>query len=151
MKRILLLLLTLTVAISVCSCSADTYTQESTSKKFKLKNVSAISLYGPSTENNEGIQIDLNATNGTDFTRLVQLVQGSKLTECETDNFGLCYISYSFTTGETVKVYPANDGSHYMCLYSLNGQLARYLSLSEENMEEIVNIFEKYQIQVIYS
>ncbi len=150
MKRRLCILTALLVLAVLTACSTDTYTQQSTLPDFKLKNVSEVTLYGPDSNGSEGIEIALSNTGGADYTRLVQLVQGRKQETCETADFGLCYIAYSFTTGETVKVYPANDGSPYVCLFSLNDRVARYLTLPEADMAELTAIMEKYGIQVIY-
>lgn len=150
MKRCVNLLLSLLLIVSLCCCSADTYTSASTSRTFKLKNVASITLSGPDGETQEGTQVIITPDSGLHYTRLVQMIEGEKLTECETKNFGLCYISFTFTTGETTKIYPANDGSDYLCLYSLNPATAKYLKLSEDTMDELISIFESYKIQVIY-
>jgi hypothetical protein len=98
---------------------------------------------------NEGTSVTLEPGQG-DYTKLVQLVQGEKLVQCPTSNFGLCIITYTIVTGETVKVYPANDGSNYICLFSINPSISRYLQLPEESMKEIHRILEANNIQVIY-
>ncbi len=152
MKKILSAGLILVLLITMVGCSADTFTPESTSSKFKLKKVSAITLHGPDTtgENSEGVKIEIQQNKGTDFTRLVTLIQGKKQDTCPTLDFGMCYFTFSFTQGQPTKVYPANDGSNYVCLYSLNPAVAKYLELPEEDMEELIAIIEKYQIQVKY-
>ncbi|MBR3844720.1 MAG: hypothetical protein IKM39_04360 [Clostridia bacterium] len=149
MKRfILTLCLILTVSL-LTGCGGNSYSQESTSKKFELSNVSLITLSGPNHQASEGTTVDLQPGQG-DYTKLVQLVTGEKLSECPTNNFGLCWITYTINTGETVKVYPANDGSNYVCLYSLNPAVGKYMQLPEETMAEIQKIFEINNIQVIY-
>ena len=151
-KKLLSAGLILVLLITMVGCSADTFTPESTSSKFKLKKVSAITLHGPDTtgENSEGVKIEIQQNKGTDFTRLVTLIEGKKLDTCPTMDFGLCYLTFSFTQGESTKVYPANDGSNYVCLYSLNPAVAKYLELPQKDMEELTAIIEKYQIEVKY-
>ena len=102
MKRIILSILVIALLVG---CGGS-YAVDSTSKKFKLDDVSLVTLSGPNAQKSEGTSIQLSPGQG-DYAKLVQLVQGEKLTQCPTDNFGLCIITYTIITGETVKVYPA--------------------------------------------
>lgn len=145
MKRIILSILVIALLVG---CGGS-YAVDSTSKKFKLDDVSLVTLSGPNAQKSEGTSIQLSPGQG-DYAKLVQLVQGEKLTQCPTDNFGLCIITYTIITGETVKVYPANDDSNYVCLFSINPTISRYLELPAESMKEIRRIFETNNIQVIY-
>ncbi len=149
MKRIFAALLALLLA-ALCGCSADTYTVNSRSANFKLKNVAGITLAGPGGDSADGTQVELSP-GSAEYEAVVRLVQGKKQTECETESFGLCYLNFTFTTGDAVKVYPANDGSNWLCLYSLNPAVARYLLLPAEDMAELAALFETYEIQVNYS
>ncbi len=145
MKRIFACLLIIALLVGC----GNSYSAESLSKNFELSDVASITLSGPNEQDSEGTSIELTPGQG-DYAKLVQLVAGEKLTECPTDAFGLCVITYNINTGETVKVYPANDGSHYVCLFSLNPTVGRYLELPRESVEEIRRILETNQIQVIY-
>ena len=145
MKRILISILVIALLVG---CGGS-YAVDSTSKNFKLDDVSSVTLSGPNAVANEGTSVTLEPGQG-DYTKLVQLVQGEKLVQCPTSNFGLCIITYTIVTGETVKVYPANDGSNYVCLFSINPSISRYLQLPEESMKEIHRILEANNIQVIY-
>lgn len=124
------------------------YSPDSKSKTFKLKNVSLITLYGPSNYTSEGISVDIAPGIGT-YTTLLELVTGERLTECPTDNFGPAHILYTINSEETVKVYPATDGSNYVCLYSLNLSLAQYLELPADSMKQIIGIMEANGIEVL--
>ncbi len=145
MKRLLICILVIALLVG---CGGS-YAADSTSKKFKLDDVSLITLSGPNATDSEGTSIQLEPGQG-DYTKLVQLVQGEKLTQCPTQNFGLCIITYTINTGETVKVYPANDDSNYVCLFSINPSISRYLELPTESIKEIRRIFETNNIQVLY-
>ena len=152
MKKLICVGLILTLLFTLMGCSSDTFTPNSTSSKFKLKKVSGITLHGPdaSGQNAEGVEIAIEQNKGTDFNRLVTIIGGKKLDSCDTKSFGLCYITFPFTEGDPTKVYPANDGSNFVCLYSLNPAVGKYLELPEEDMKELVQIIEKYKIQVVY-
>ncbi len=146
MKRLLICILLFAVVLVGCG---NQYSPESTSKNFSLSKVSSISLSGPNATNSEGTSVELKPGQG-DYAKLVELVQGEKLSQCPTINFGLCYITYTISTGETVKVYPANDGTNYVCLFSINPSISRYLELPEDAIKEITRIFEANNIQVVY-
>ncbi|MBR4868735.1 MAG: hypothetical protein IKU10_06225 [Clostridia bacterium] len=152
MKKFLCIGLIVTLLFSLVGCSSDTFTPNSTSTKFKLKKVTEITLHGPDPtgQSVEGITITLEQNKGTDFNRLTSLIGGKKLDTCETNSFGLCYLTFNFSQGDPTKVYPANDGSNYVALYSINPAVAKYLELPEKDMKELISIIEKYKIQVIY-
>jgi hypothetical protein len=134
------------------ACTYDTFTVNSTANKFKPKTVTSIVLAGPDVtgQKEDGIEVELTADGNANFAQLMQLIQGKKTDTCETDAFGLCYVNFTFSSGDETKVYPANDGSNYICLYSLNPQLARYIALEEEEMNQVVAILEGAGIQVVY-
>ena len=145
MKRLFICILIISLLVG---CGGS-YSAESTSKNFKLDDVSLISLSGPNAIDSQGTSVELKPGQG-DYSKLVQLVQGEKLSECPTQEFGLCIITYTIDTGETVKVYPANDGSDFVCLFSINPSVSRYLKLPAESMKEIHRILEANNIQVVY-
>ncbi len=145
MKRIFICILVIALLVG---CGGS-YAVDSTSKNFKLDDVSLITLSGPNATDSEGTSVELEPGQG-DYTKLVQLVQGEKLIQCPTAEFGLCIITYTINTGDTVKVYPANDGSNYVCLFSINPSVSRYLELPEESAKEIRRILEANNIQVVY-
>ncbi len=146
MKRLFICIL----IIALLAGCGSSYSAESTAKKFKLDDVSLVTLSGPNTSTNEGTSVELKPGQG-DYAKLVQLVQGEKLEQCPTQEFGLCIITYTINTGETIKVYPANDQSNYVCLFSINPAISRYLELPAESMNEIRRILETNYIQVVYS
>jgi hypothetical protein len=152
MKKTFSLLCLLLCLCLLTACTYDTFTPNSTSDKFKLKTVTSVTISGPSADeaNEQGIQIELTAESGIKFTRLVQLIEGKKEDTCETNDFGLCYLTFTFQSGDTTKVYPANDGSNHLCLYSLNKQHSKYLTLEDAAMKEIIAIIEGAGVQVIY-
>lgn len=145
MKRLLLCILVITL---LAGCGGS-FAVEDVNKNFKLRNVSTVTLSGPNSTDSEGTSIELQPGKG-DYTTLVQLVKGERLTQCPTDSFGLSVITYTIVNGETVKVYPANDGSNYICLFSLNPTIAQYLEITEESMKEIHRILEANNIQAVY-
>ncbi len=153
MKKLWIMAVAMLLILSLVGCSADTFTVNSTSKKFKPRTVTGITLYGPDPagQTAEGITQELTPGTNPHYERILQLVEGKKEPTCPTNNFGLCYISFSFRSGDVTKVYPANDGSHYLCLYSLNQAVAQYVELTPEAMAELTDIIETYQIQVDYS
>lgn len=135
MKRILAAVLALCMTFVFTGCSKDTYTQNSTSKKFKLKNVVAIELSAPGTALEDNISVSLTASSGQDFVDLITLVTGKKLDSLpKRHDFGLAVITYTTKYDETVKTYPATDGSNYICLFSLNTDACKYLELPEQSM-----------------
>lgn len=145
MKRVILCLVIMALLVG---CGGS-YSAESTSKKFQLKNVTLVTLTGPNAQSSDGTSVELTPGQG-DYAKLVQMVKGEKLDQCPTDSFGLCIITYTINDSETVKVYPANDGSNYVCLFSINPSVSRYLELPQESMEEIQRIMETNQIQMVY-
>ncbi len=145
MKRLFICVLTIAFLVG-CGSS---YSADSMAKKFELTDVASITLSGPDATQEEGSAIELKPGQG-DYAKLVQLVQGEKLLQCPTQDFGLCLITYTINTGETVKVYPANDGSNYVCLFSLNPAVGRYLELPAQSVQEIRRILETNNIQVVY-
>lgn len=148
MKRLIAVLLTAGLLLLV-GCSTDTYSQESTLSTFKLKNVSSIQLAGVNHAMDEMVEVDIYPdTAGTSYNDLVSLVTGKKLDTCPTDQFENCYVMYTINTGETVKIYPANDGSPYICLFTLNPQQAKYLELEQQDFDRIVKIIEDNGIHV---
>lgn len=147
-KTLLCLLLIISLLFCFVGCK-NKYSPDSKSKTFELSNVSSVTLSGPSSVSSEGITVEIAPGKGN-YTKLVELVQGERLMACPTQNFGFCIITYNINTEETVKVYPANDGSNYVCLYSLNPTDAQYLELPEASMKELCSILESNGIQVVY-
>ena len=149
MKKIFCFLLTVALLIALVGCSADTYTIESQSDTFKPKTVTSITLEGPSNTDVSGVSIVLDKTmHTTDFNRLIALIQGKKTSECPA-GIGIFLpgkITFTFESGKTTTVYPANDGSGYISLYSINPSLAQYIEIPKEDMAEVIQILEKHGI-----
>ena len=150
MKKLFCLLVTFTLLVALVGCSpADTYTIDSEADTFKPKTVTSIQLDGPSNTDASGISITLDKTmHTTDFNRLIDLIQGKKMAECPA-GIGIFLpgkITFTFESGKTTTVYPANDGSGYISLYSINPSIAQYIEIPPEDMKEVVQILEKHGI-----
>ena len=63
----------------------------------------------------------------------------------------MALITYTTKYDEEIKAYPANDGSNYIQLYSLNELTCKYLELDGKDMKTIVDVFERNGIIVNYA
>ena len=138
---------------ALCSCSTDTYTENSKSKNFLLKNVVSVTLSGPASQTGgDNAEVILDSQNGQQFTDFVDKVKGKKLDELpESHFFGMALMTFTTKYDEEIKAYPANDGSNYIQLYSLNQDTCKYLELSKEDMNTLVSVFEANGITVNYN
>ncbi len=148
MKQWIGLFLIFTLSLALVGCSpADTYTIDSEADTFKPKTVVSITLAGPNSTDASGTSITLDQVmHTTDFQRLCELIQGKKLNECPTNAFLPGKITFTFESGKSTTVYPATDGSNYICLYSINPALAKYIELPPEDMKEVLAIMKKHGI-----
>lgn len=148
--RLISLVICLSVMLGLSGCSKDTYSQQSKSKKFKLIRVTNVNLSCPAMSiEGDDISVDLTSDNGQDFVDMVTLVTGKKLDKLpETHSFGLSLITYTTQYNESILVYPSNDGSNYMQLFSLNENTCKFIELPQESMDAIKNIFEKYNVSI---
>lgn len=140
------------LAAALCSCSTDTYTESSKSKNFLLKNVVSVTLSGPATQTGgDNTEVTLDSQNGQQFVDFVDKVKGEKLDSLpESHFFGMALMTFTTKYGEEVKAYPANDGSNYIQLYSLNENTCKYLEIPEDDMKTLTQIFESNGISVNY-
>lgn len=136
-KRLLMIALAFALLFTLVGCG-----------EFKVDNVDSITLSGPSPEDSEGISEMLTANvHSTDFYELIELCQGEELDSIEEDVFfGAAKITFTKTDASTVVIYPACDGSPYLCLNSLNTELASYIKLEESTMKRISAILKKHDI-----
>lgn len=153
MKKILVIVSVLVLVITLASCSTDTYNMSSKSTNFLLKNVVSVTLSGPGTEiGGDNTEVVLDSQSGQQFNDFVSLVKGKKLDELpESHQFGMALITYTTKYDEEIKAYPANDGSNYIQLYSLNELTCKYLELDGKDMKTIVDVFERNGIIVNYA
>ena len=153
MKKILVIVSGLVLVITLASCSTDTYNMSSKSTNFLLKNVVSVTLSGPGTEiGGDNTEVVLDSQSGQQFNDFVSLVKGKKLDELpEPHQFGMALITYTTKYDEEIKAYPANDGSNYIQLYSLNELTCKYLELDGKDMKTIVDVFERNGIIVNYA
>lgn len=152
MKKFICIIAVLAVVLSLTACSTDTYSESSKSSNFLLKNVVSVKLSGPGTEiGGDDTEVTLDSESGQQFNDFITLVKGEKLDSIpESHIFGMALITYTTKYDEQIKAYPANDGSNYIQLYSLNTMTCKYLELSEGDMQNLVSVFERNGISVNY-
>jgi len=150
MKRIISCILSIILVATMAGCSIDTYTENSDSNDFELANVVSVTLSGPNNTDASGTIVNLTeAANGSDFGILMDCIKGERTKECPTNRFGIGKITFTFTSGDQTTVYPANDGSNWFCLYSLNPSLAYYIEVEAEQMTKVVSLMRRHGIEVI--
>ena len=152
MKKISAIIMAVLLAAALCSCSTDTYTESSKSKNFLLKNVESVTLSGPAAQTGgDNTVVVLNSQNGQQFVDFVEKVKGEKLDSLPDSHFfGMALMVFTTKYGEEIKAYPANDGSNYIQLYSLNQNTCKYLEIPEEDMKLLTQAFESNGISVNY-
>ena len=93
----------------------------------------------------------LDSQNGQQFVDFVEKVKGEKLDSLpESHFFGMALMVFTTKYGEEIKAYPANDGSNYIQLYSLNQNTCKYIEIPEEDMKLLTQAFESNGISVNY-
>ncbi len=135
-------ILSLTLAISLI------FVLSGCGNKLKINNVDSITLTCPSADNEDGKSVILTSNiHSSDFYEIIELCQGEILESIdETPFFGMVKITFTKTDGNTYNIYPACDGSSYLCLNSLNDSLASYVKLEESTMTRLTAILKKHDI-----
>ncbi|MBR4282204.1 MAG: hypothetical protein IKT35_00655 [Clostridia bacterium] len=116
--------------------------------KLKIKDVDSITLSCPSDDDEDGKSVILTSNmHSSDFYEIIELCQGEILDSIEEGPFfGLAKITFTKTDGNTYTIYPACDGSSYLCLDSLNDMLASYVKLEDSTMARLTAILKKHDI-----
>lgn len=116
--------------------------------KLKIKDVDSITLSCPSEDDEDGKSVMLTSNMySSDFYEIIELCQGEILDSIEEGHlFGLAKITFTKTDGNTYTIYPACDGSSYLCLDSLNDMLASYVKLEDSTMTRLTAILKKHDI-----
>ena len=135
--RILSLVLATTMVFILCGCG-----------EFKIKDVDSITISCPSNDSAEGKSVMLTANvHSSDFYEIIELCQGEELDSIDGDHFfGMVKIMFTKTDGNTYAVYPACDGSSYLCLNSLNDVIATYVKLEDSTMTRLTAILKKHGV-----
>ncbi len=151
MKRFFCGILVGLLIFSLAGCSIDTYTPNSDSTEFELANVVSVTLSGPSNTDISGTAVTLTETaNAADFAILMDCIKGEKVKTCPTNDFVIGKITFTFTSGDQTTVYPANDGSNWFCLYSLNPSLASYIEVKPEQMKKVRELMKRHGIETAW-
>ncbi len=118
--------------------------------EFKVKDVDSITLSCPDPEKTEGKSVMLTSNiHSSDFYEIIELCQGEELEEIENGHvFGMAKIVFTKLDGTTVTIYPACDGSPYLCLNTLNESLATYIKLEDATMARLTAILKKHDISL---
>lgn len=135
--KILSLVLCVSFVFALCGCG-----------EFKIEDVDSITISCPSEDSEEGKSVMLTSNvHSSDFYEIIELCQGEELESIEEEPFfGIVKIMFTKTDGNTYAVYPACDGSPYLCLNSLNDALASYVKLEESTMARLTAILKKHDI-----
>ncbi len=135
--KILSLVLCFSFILALCGCG-----------EFKVENVDSITLTCPDPEKEEGKSVMLTANvSSSDFYEIIDICQGEELESIEEGHFfGMAKIVFTKTDGTTFTIYPACDGSPYLCLNSLNEKFATYIKLSDGAMARLTAILKKHDI-----
>ena len=135
--KILSLVLATTMVFILCGCG-----------EFKVEDVDSITLSCPSNDSAEGKSVMLTPNiHSSDFYEIIELCQGKELDSVEGNPFfGIVKIMFTKTDGNTYAIYPACDGSPYLCLNSLNDMLASYIKLEDSTMARLTAILKKHDI-----
>jgi|GEM_PF-5505240 len=136
--KILSLALVVSLVFSLYGCS----------NKFKVDNVDNITISCPSEDDEDGKSVMFTSNvHSSDFYELIELCQGEELESIEEKPFfGMVKMVFTKTDGNTCTIYPACDGSSYLCLNSLNDALASYVKLEDSTMARLTAILKKHDI-----
>lgn len=122
--------------------------------EYKIKDVDTITVSGPSPDDEKGVSTILSSTmHSTDFYEIIDICQGEEfenLDGLETHpTFGGAKMLFTQTTGNTITIYPACDGTPYLQIGSLNPDQSTYLKIGDTSMKRLAAILKKHNIDIL--